>query len=413
MANEQLVESFIKLIESSLSEAFRSDLSQLHTEGDIRTYLADAFLDRERLKEKVDRLSELIHIGYMLSAEVRLKELLLLILDKSKRLMNADRSTIYLVDVDRLHLKSMIATQLEIKEIIIPIDSGIAGACAMTGELINIPEPYSDPRFDKNIDKLTGYVTRNMLTAPLRDKLRNVIGVMQVLNKSGGPFDEEDERLIRLLGSFASVSLENAMLYEAQETMLEKFFESLAAAIDAKDPYTAGHSARVTDISVGIAKEMGIEGEELRQLRFAGLLHDIGKIGVRDEVLRKPGRLTEHERMHIQEHAKQTYEILRRIPFTKSLEGIPHIAAHHHEKMSGKGYPDGLKWHEVPLGSRIISVADVFDAVTSKRPYRDPMPFEKAVDLIENGAGDEFDPEVVKAFKTYAYRELKGQMNAG
>ncbi len=412
MKEDSPVESLIDLIESALSQAFRSDLAKLKTTDDIRTYLSDAFTDRGRLKERVERLSELIEIGYMLSGEVRLRELLLLILDKSKKLMNADRSTIYLVDKDRQKLRSMIATELEIAEIEIPIDAGIAGACAMSGKLINIPQAYSDPRFDKDIDRKTGYVTKNMLAAPLWDKRRNVIGVMQVLNKFEGTFDEEDERLIELLGSFAAVSLENALLYEAQEKMLEKFFESLAAAIDAKDPYTAGHSARVTDISVGIAKEMHIVGEELRELRFAGLLHDIGKIGVRDSVLGKPGPLSNDERRHIQGHARRTFEILRRIPFTKSLESIPDIAAHHHEKVSGKGYPDGLKWLDVPLGSRIICVADVFDAVTSDRPYRDPMPFERALKLIEDGSGEEFDPEVVEAFKRYALSELKGQMDA-
>jgi len=411
LKEDSLVEGFIDLIESAQSEAFRSDLANLKTADDIRTCLSDAFTDRERLKARVERLSELIEIGYMLSGEVRLNNLLLLILDKSKRLMSADRSTIYLVDQERGKLRSIIATKLEIIQIEMPIDQGITGACAKSGKIINTQDPYSDPCFDNRVDIQTGYLTRSMLTAPLFDKRNKVIGVMQVLNKFEGPFDNEDEQLIRLLGSFAAVSLENVMLYEAQEKMLEKFFESLAEAIDAKDPYTAGHSVRVTEISVGIAKEMGIKGEELRELRFAGLLHDIGKIGVRDSVLSKPGRLSDEEWCHIKEHARRTFEILCRIPFTKSLESIPNIAAHHHEKVSGKGYPDGLKWHDVPLGSRVICVADVFDAVTSSRPYRDPMPFEKAVKLIEDGAGEEFDPEVVEAFKRYAFSELKGQMS--
>ena len=157
---------------------------------------------------------------------------------------------------------------------------------------------------------------------------------------------------------------------------------------------------------------MGIGGNELRELRYAGLLHDIGKIGVRDSVLGKPGRLDEAEMHHIQDHAHQTFEILRRIPFTESLARIPDIASHHHEKVSGKGYPDGLVWEEVPLGSRIICVADVFDAVTSNRPYRDPMPFDKAMSLVEKGAGEDFDPEVVVAFKRYAERVLRGKMSA-
>ena len=411
MYEDGFLEGLVRYVRELLPKSLSEDFERQKTAEDIRAYLSDIFSETDQLKGKVERLSELIEIGYMLSGEVRLNKLLLLILDKSKRLMSADRSTIYLVDQERGKLRSIIATELEIIQIEMPIDQGITGACARSGKIINTPDPYSEPRFNRKVDIETGYVTRNMLTAPLWDKLGNVIGVMQVINKFRGPFDEEDERLITLLGSFASVSLENALLYEAQEKMLEKFFESLAEAIDAKDPYTAGHSARVTEISVGIAKEMSIKGEELRELRFAGLLHDIGKIGVRDSVLGKPGRLSDDEWRHIQEHARRTFEILRRIPFTKSLESIPDIAAHHHEKVSGKGYPDGLKWHDVPLGSRIICVADVFDAVTSDRPYRDPMSFEKAVKLIEDGAGDEFDPQVVEAFKRYALSELKGQMN--
>lgn len=412
MKDDSVAESLVSLISSALPKPVRGDLDWIKTAEDIKDYLSSAFEDRERLREKVSRLSDLIEIGYMLSGEVHLNRLLLLILDKSKRLMNADRSTIYLVDEERRKLRSIIATELEITEIEIPIDAGIAGACAVSGEIINTSDPYSDARFDRDVDLKTGYVTRNMLTAPLRDKKRKVIGVIQVLNKGGGAFDLEDERLITLVGSFASVSLENALLYEAQEKMVEKFFESLAAAIDAKDPYTAGHSTRVTEMSVGTAKEMGIAGDELRELRFAGLLHDIGKIGVRDDVLSKPGPLNSSEREHIQGHTTQTFEILRRIPFTKSLERIPDIAAHHHEKVNGKGYPDALKGDEIPLGSRIICVADVFDAVTSDRPYRDPMSYDDAIRLIEKGMGEDFDERVVKAFKTYADREIKDEMNA-
>jgi len=405
LAEQRLVEAVVKFLIEANPRA-EEELSALTNAEELRGYLAGLFREQESLRAKLERLSELIKIGYMLSGEVRLKELLLLILKTSKRLMNADRSTIYLVDKPRKKLRSIIATELEITEIEIPIDAGIAGACATSGELLNIDDPYSDPRFDREVDRKTGYVTKNLLAAPLWDKQGEVIGVMQVLNKLEGSFDSQDERLITLLGSFASVSLENALLYEAQERMVEKFFESLAAAIDAKDPYTAGHSSRVTEISVGIAEEMGIRGDELRELRFAGLLHDIGKIGVRDSVLLKPGPLEEVERRHIQDHARRTYEILRRIPFTKSLQRIPGIAAHHHEKFAGGGYPDGLSGDQIPLGARIICVADVFDAVTSDRPYRRPMSIERAIKLIEDGAGKEFDTDVVAGFKRYASKHL-------
>ena len=175
----------------------------------------------------------------------------------------------------------------------------------------------------------------------------------------------------------------------------EETIACLAAATEAKDPYTQGHTVRVAEYAVRIGREMGLPPERLRVLARSGLLHDIGKLGIRDAVLLKPGKLTDEEFAHIQEHPKLGHDILRRVG---SLETEIRVIAAHHERVDGAGYPAGLKGEQIPLEARILAVADVYDALTTQRPYRDPSAPEEACALIKNEAGSHFDRECVAAF---------------
>jgi putative nucleotidyltransferase with HDIG domain len=191
--------------------------------------------------------------------------------------------------------------------------------------------------------------------------------------------------------------------------------EALARAIDARDPSTFGHSARVAAISVQIAEEMGLSASEREALRRGALLHDIGKIGIEDRVLRKPGPLSAEESNDMQEHPRIGHEMLKGLRFlAPSLPGV----LHHHERWDGGGYPYGLAGEQIPRAVRILTVADVFDAMTSDRPYRRDMGVDAATDAIRHDAGIRFDPDVVSAFlrrrdPIVAMLEKMGKVSSG
>ena len=187
----------------------------------------------------------------------------------------------------------------------------------------------------------------------------------------------------------------NAALFREKEELLVGTIKSLVRTLEARDAYTRGHSDRVAAIARIIAREVGYSNERAERLHLTGLLHDIGKIGVPDQVLNKPGRLDDDERDAIQQHPEIGYEILRSIP---SLEDVLPGVLHHHECLDGTGYPHGLCGEEIPLDARILSVADAFDAMTSDRPYRSGMQVSRAVGILTEGAGQQWDPEIVAVF---------------
>lgn len=193
--------------------------------------------------------------------------------------------------------------------------------------------------------------------------------------------------------------------------MSMQIVQTLVKTIDAKDSYTNGHSARVAQYSVMLAKRMGFKEEELGRLEYTALLHDVGKIGVSDAILNKKGKLTEEEYAIIKEHSEIGAQILSTIT---ELPDVAVGARYHHERYDGKGYPDGLKGEEIPLFARIIAVADSYDAMTSKRSYRDALPQELVRQEITRGIGTQFDPRIAKLMlmimdedKAYKLREIE------
>ena len=194
-------------------------------------------------------------------------------------------------------------------------------------------------------------------------------------------------------------------LHEANEELRKLFMGSikaLAQALEAKDEYTQGHSERVAEVSVNIAKYLSLSEREVHDIWLAGLLHDIGKIGIRESVLNKPGKLDAVEWELVRRHPVVAERILCPID---ELSEVIRIVRHHHERYDGTGYPDGLKGGRIPLGARILAVADAYDALTSRRPYRDALSQEEALGVIEEAAGSQFDPVIVRAFLTSLRRE--------
>lgn len=353
-----------------------------------------------------DPLIALVKIGQAVAAEKNIDELIKTIAEETKTALNADRCTVFLYDKINNELFSKVATGLDdFKELRIPADKGLAGHVLNTGETINIKDAYKDSRFNKSVDKKTGYHTKTILCMPIKNFNQEIIGVFQVLNKFDEAFTIDDEDLLVAIASSAGISLENAQLFDRQNKMLEEqqiifdsFIETLASSIDARDKITSGHSTRVKMYASLIAKEFSMEKHDIYILEKAAALHDIGKIGIRDSVLQKEGKLTPEEYCHIQEHVEITHKILEKIHMSKDFQQIADIACSHHEKFDGTGYHRGLKGYDIPFGGRILAVSDVFDAITSKRHYRDKMPIEKVIDIILKGSGNHFDPDVVDKF---------------
>ena len=225
------------------------------------------------------------------------------------------------------------------------------------------------------------------------------IGVVAVDNlRSKRPLVQSDLSLLMGIASVIGIGISNADLLEARQRQFGSILQVLAASIDARDPLTAGHSEKVTDYAMGICEELNLSSNYREMIRVASLLHDYGKIGVPDAILKKPGRLTQEEYEKVKTHAEKTQKILEQVNFEGIFSQVPEIAGSHQEKIDGSGYPNGLKSDEIPLGARIIAVADFFEAVTAKRHYRDPLPISYAFRLLEKGRGVHFDAKIVDAF---------------
>lgn len=352
-----------------------------------------------------DPLIALLKVGRTIALETNLDNLLTIIAQEIKVALDADRCTVFLLDEEKGELWSKVALGMNTKEIRFNSNLGLAGHVATTGETVNIKEAYNDSRFNKEIDNETGYVTKSILCMPIKNMSHQTVGVFQVLNKKDGYFTEKDEDLLIAIGSSAGIALENAALFnkqkkfiEEQKSLLASFVDTLSASIDARDKITSGHSKRVTMYTMLICDKLNLDDKQKEVIRQASLLHDIGKIGIRDSVLQKEGKLTDEEYKHIQQHAQITYDILSRIDFSKEYEDVAKIASSHHEKFDGSGYFRKLKGEDIPLGGRILAVSDVFDAITSKRHYRSKMPIEKAIDILVKDSGTHFDKKMTDTF---------------
>ena len=224
----------------------------------------------------------------------------------------------------------------------------------------------------------------------------HVFGWLAALNHAeGGEFDSVEASLLGSVAAVLGIHGGNIELYRQRSELLVEIVRALTSAVDAKDPYTRGHSERVARVSVRLAEELGCDAETIDNLYLAGLLHDIGKIGIDDSVLRKAGTLSDEEYEHIKAHVSIGHRILNDLV---KLEDVLPVVLHHHESWDGGGYPHHLDSQRIPLPARIVAVADAFDAMSSDRPYRKAMPDETVDRILETGAGHQWDPDVVRAF---------------
>lgn len=228
------------------------------------------------------------------------------------------------------------------------------------------------------------------------------IGILAVDNiRTKRPLVHSDLTLLMGIAPVIGISIRNADLMNARRKQFHSILQVLAKSIDARDPMTAGHSEKVTDYAMGICQELNQPKDFCEMIRVASLLHDYGKIAVPDAILKKPGRLSSDEYQIVKTHSQKTREILDQINFEGIYQSVPEVAAGHHEKLNGTGYPNGLRGDEIPLGSRIIAVADFFEAITAKRHYREPMPLKVAFQVLREESGKHFDEEIIEALIRY------------
>ncbi|MFH1416384.1 MAG: HD domain-containing phosphohydrolase [Elusimicrobiota bacterium] len=319
-----------------------------------------------------------------------------LIVEYSTDMLDTKMGSLMLINKNTNMLEIVAARGLStkvIKSTKIHVGEGIAGIVAHEGKTIYCEDIENDVRFMRN-SKIR-YSSKSFVAVPLKIK-NKVIGVLNVNSKrKGQQFSRRDIKLLDILADQAAVAIENIQLYRDMKGMYVGTIKTLAKAIDAKDPYTQGHSERVTEYAVKIAKEMNLSEKLVRNIEFAALIHDIGKIGIKDDVLTKPARLSETEYELIKKHPVIGEQIIAPIEF---LTNIAPLVLYHHEHYDGTGYLEGLKGEEIPLGARILNVADSFEAMISERPYSKSMTEEEAVEELNDKSGLQFDPQVVKAF---------------
>ena len=501
--------------------------------------LAEKAQTQSNLVKLADELRELNAIGVSLSAERDMEKLLDLILRKAREITHSDGGSLYLVEEDqdgtgrlRFKLTQNDSILIPFKEFTLPLSHGsLAGHVAVTGETRSIEDAYTLPddcpfQFNRSFDRQVGYRTKSMLAVPLKTPQGEIIGVFQLINckpdfnrrflspaeieREVIPFSHHHQELAESLASQAAVAVANSRLYESIQTLFEGFVRASVTAIEARDPSTAGHSFRVADLTVALAELVDREEtgpyahvhfspQEIKEIRYASILHDFGKVGVREHVLVKAkklypfhldlimhrmelikqgielrssqrkldylrsngperfdefaaaqddevkglfdeidrylraimianeptvvqedssailtqvalrcfedhqgssrtiltpeearflsiprGSLTDEERMQIESHVTHTYRFLAQIPWTKDLRSIPAIAGAHHERLNGRGYPSGISAQAIPIQTRLMMIADVFDALTaSDRPYKKALSLDRALDVLE------------------------------
>jgi putative nucleotidyltransferase with HDIG domain len=351
------------------------------------------------------RLSLLYQVGKKVGSTSRLTRLREKIVLMTQQTLNASASSVLLCDDEEKELVFEVVAgpaEKSLRRVKLSTQSGIAGWVARNGKPLIINDVQMDQRFEKTIDAVTGFVTKSIICVPMMVH-RKVIGVIEVLNKlDGSDFSEHDLEALVSVASTAAMAIENTRLHQTILNAYKSTIKTLAAAIDAKDPYTRGHSQRVMEYALSGGIALSLPAEEMETLEYASILHDIGKITIDARILNKPDNLTSSEWNIMREHSVIGANLLKEISF---LEKASKLVLHHHERYDGTGYPDGLKGENIPMGARLIAVADAFDTMTTDRSYRPAMPVEGTISELYDCSGTQFCPIAVEAFVAGFYKD--------
>jgi putative nucleotidyltransferase with HDIG domain len=350
-------------------------------EIDRKTELLAIQNSNQRLRGLVDALGQL-------GGTLDRKQILEMIVEHSTTLVQAERASLYINNPGNQENSYHIAFQ----------------SAAPTTPKAAVAQPTRP-----GTNPLTG--NSSVVTIPLRagseaagqQSNARQLGGLMVVKPSNTSFTKEDTSLLKTLLQQAGTLLQAAEIFEGMEELFFDVIEAMVASIDAKDTYTQGHSKRVSDYSVLIAQELGLDANQIYNIRIGSLLHDVGKIGIPDHILKKEGKLTPSEYSVIQGHPLTGWKILRQV---RLLEAMLPAIIEHHEKLNGSGYPYGLRGEQISLMGRIVAVADVFDAMSSHRPYRDAIPVLEVMNYLEENAGTLFDTRCVAALKQVINRSI-------
>lgn len=362
------------------------------------------------LKQELEKKKELEELNIQLEKRIRLQTTMYSIVDSLSKISHSEELYHYAVQkaaescnakkacfmlYDQVNSSLLVLAQQGLEE----MNQGTQAALKSDseGKMIlddHFIETYFGKSNRKNVFLDKPNCDNNLMIIPfkIRDEPFGILMVGDVEGKNR--FEEEDEFVLKFLAEKAALNLENMTLYDKIKKNFIASLMSLASAIEAKDPYTQQHSSRVTEFALKIAHRMGCTHDDVQRIKSSGPLHDIGKIGIKDKILNKPSQLTEEESDHIKSHPIIGETIVSHLGLdTMELA----IIRNHHERWDGNGYPDGLMEEKIPKLSRILSVADSFDAMNSNRAYRESLPFSACMDELKKSSGTQFDPEVVEA----------------
>ncbi|HOJ49474.1 MAG TPA: HD domain-containing phosphohydrolase [Spirochaetota bacterium] len=360
---------------------------------------------------------ELINTGIILSSYTEMDLILDRVVDDSIRIIGCEGATIYIKKGN--HLEFMISKNIiidkkiggfenNVKKFTVPISNeSIAGYVALNNEPLIISDVYDIPsnkpyKFLKVFDEMYQYRTKSMLTLPMNDNDNNVIGVLQLINlkdKNNNiiEFDERSMFVARYLSSIAGSVLKTTIYNSLLRNSYLEAIERLAIASEFRDLETSAHVKRISEYSAVFGELLGFDRERIINLKYASQMHDIGKIGIPDRILQKPGPLTVDERKIMEKHTIIGYKIFEGATSdVMKLSAI--IALTHHEKWDGTGYPNGLKGKDIPIEGRVVAIADVFDALVSKRVYKPAFDISKVISIMKEEKGKHFDPELLNLF---------------
>ncbi|MBB6735069.1 HD domain-containing protein [Cohnella sp. CBP 2801] len=332
-----------------------------------------------------------------ITGETRLENVLVYMANMGRELIVADRCTVWLIDEAKQEVYTTVAHG--VREIRIPAGTGLVGHAIASGEPIIIEDAYLDPRHNPDNDRKTGYVSKSIITIPFRNNDGTVIGAYQAINKmtETAKFTSKDMELLSLAASYAGKSLESVMLHQEIVDTQREIIATMGEIGEMRSKETGNHVKRVAEYSYVLALALGLSPKEAELLRTVSPMHDIGKVGIPDAVLNKPGKLTDEEYEIIKSHTRIGRQLLKGSR-RELLRAASIVAEQHHEKWDGGGYPNGLKGEEIHVYGRITAVADVFDALSAERVYKAAWPLERIERLFREERGKHFDPAVVDAF---------------
>ncbi len=351
----------------------------------------------QQLQRRHTQLENLTEISRTLAMTLDMDAVLHLIIQKAMALLHCQSASLLLVDHEHRELVFKVAlgpAGSVLSDQRLPLDTGFAGYVVRTGQPLIVNDVQNDTRYYRTIEQSTAQTISSILCMPLI-KSEQVLGVIEVMNKSdGAPFDDEDRNSLAAFALQSTLALENARLYSELKEAFTDTVRVITNAIEARDEYTAGHSDRVNKIAQEIGRELGWSRERIETLEIGALLHDIGKIGVSDAILHKPGGLTREEYADMKQHPVVGAKVLEKVNALRPV--LPYIL-YHQEHYDGRGYPFGLAGSAIPIEGRLLGVVDAFDAMISNRSYRAGMTIRQALEELVRHRGTQFDPDIVDA----------------